>query len=446
MRRSRTWQARAESFGCAIGRDEFAYASTMSGPTDPTPDAVRDGPEALYMQAQALLESQAMAQAFPVFEQAADMGHVRARIEAARMLLHGVGVEADPARAIAWLEQAERAGNAIAGFLLAVIAAGNVLLPRDIRIDQRMLAAMQAGHPPALLAAALHFGRKPDPRDQTRCIQLLGRGMKLGDPLAAQLLAPRLRHGEGCVADPAAADAIEAELATLGIAPLPKATCGTPVQIPSPPGQLALADAWHRPAVRALSQRPGLVVVDGLLSADECRLLMATARPELQRSEIIDPTETGRIESDLRTSSDAGFAPVQEDLALRLVQARMASVVGAEFTCAEQLIVLRYEPGQQFHPHRDFIAPGALADRQPQSGNRAATVCVYLNDVEAGGATRFPVPGVSIQPRAGCAIAFRNLTPDGGPDPDSVHAGLPVERGEKWLATLWIRLRRYRAF
>ena len=53
---------------------------------------------------------------------------------------------------------------------------------------------------------------------------------------------------------------------------------------------------------------------------------------------------------------------------------------------------------------------------------------------------------MTVPPRAGAAIAFRNLKADGQPDPDSLHAGLPVERGEKWLATLWIRERRYRAF
>jgi hypothetical protein len=43
-------------------------------------------------------------------------------------------------------------------------------------------------------------------------------------------------------------------------------------------------------------------------------------------------------------------------------------------------------------------------------------------------------------------VVFDNLFADGRPDPDSLHAGTPVERGEKWLATLWIRQRRYRDF
>jgi hypothetical protein len=43
-------------------------------------------------------------------------------------------------------------------------------------------------------------------------------------------------------------------------------------------------------------------------------------------------------------------------------------------------------------------------------------------------------------------VIFDNLAPDGQPDPRTLHAGLPVREGEKWLATLWLRERRYRAF
>ena len=40
----------------------------------------------------------------------------------------------------------------------------------------------------------------------------------------------------------------------------------------------------------------------------------------------------------------------------------MARLARTEFATAEPLIVLRYAPGEQFHPHRDYIAPSALAD------------------------------------------------------------------------------------
>lgn len=34
-------------------------------------------------------------------------------------------------------------------------------------------------------------------------------------------------------------------------------------------------------------------------------------------------------------------------------------------------------------------------------------------------------------------MKFLNCDAQGKPNPETLHAGLPVIRGEKWLATLW---------
>lgn len=62
---------------------------------------------------------------------------------------------------------------------------------------------------------------------------------------------------------------------------------------------------------------------------------------------------------------------------------------------------------------------------------------VYLNHVSEGGGTEFPRIGVVVEPRRGKAVKFLNCDADGKPNPETLHAGLPVIRGEKWLATLW---------
>lgn len=400
----------------------------------------------LHQQGLSAKRAKDMEQAFARFRAAADLGHPEARTEGARMLLYGLGAEADPPRAVQWFEDAERAGNATAAYFLALIGLGNVLVPRDGRIDSRMFAAVRAEYPPALLAAAVKFGRHSAPGAQALCIDLLHRNAARGNPLAAALLEPRLRNGEGCPPDPGAADALRGSLAAFGVEPLPSTSCGLPAPSTPAPNRLEFGDAWQLPETRRLSHAPDVVIAPRLLSADECRLLMAIARPQLRKSQIIDPSGSESIDHPIRTSSDANFDPVFEDFTLRLLQARMAGLAGVDFTWAEPLIVLRYAPGEEYRPHRDYIAPSALAERRPEAGNRAATVCAYLNDVEAGGATRFPVADVTVPPRAGAAIAFRNLGTDGQPDPDSLHAGLPVERGEKWLATLWLRQHRCRGF
>ncbi len=413
----------------------------MSNEPNPTPDdalaslraeAASADPAKVYALATALVARMAMEEAFPLFIQAAAAGHNRARIEAARMLLYGVGTEPNPGQGVRLLEEAETAGNVIAAYLLAMISVGNQAVTRDARINQRLLLAVNAGYAPALTTAAIHFGRRNDEQDQALCVRLLTQAAGVGDPVAAQLLAARMQAAAGDD-QPSASDSLPA--------------CSVrPFALGLVRERLALEETWQQPPVKRLSDRPKLGAIDSLLSADECRLLMAAARPRLSHSHTLDPQSGAKSFNAIRTSQDASFDPLQEDLALRLVQARMATAAGVELVFAEPLIVLRYAPGEQYHPHRDYLPSAALAGNRPQAGDRAGTICAYLNDVEAGGETVFPAAGVTIAPTAGSAIAFANLQSDGSPDPDSLHAGLPVERGEKWLATLWIRQGPYRDF
>ena len=63
----------------------------------------------------------------------------------------------------------------------------------------------------------------------------------------------------------------------------------------------------------------------------------------------------------------------------------------------------------------------------------------YLNTVERGGETVFPVVGLTVVPDARArAVYFENLS-NGVPDPRSKHGGAPVLSGEKWVLTKWLR-------
>jgi prolyl 4-hydroxylase len=71
------------------------------------------------------------------------------------------------------------------------------------------------------------------------------------------------------------------------------------------------------------------------------------------------------------------------------------------------------------------------------------TALVYLNDDYEGGETCFIKTGLTVKGRKGDALLFRNATPDRALDPMTEHAGLPVTRGVKLLASRWIRERRW---
>ena len=104
----------------------------------------------------------------------------------------------------------------------------------------------------------------------------------------------------------------------------------------------------------------------------------------------------------------------------------MAGAIDVEFTHSEPMVLLHYQPGQEYRPHRDYLPTATLAADQPGAGQRTATLCCYLSGVEAGGGTAFPAADLVVEPRIGRAVIFRNSDEDGRPDPDSLHAGLPV--------------------
>jgi prolyl 4-hydroxylase len=66
---------------------------------------------------------------------------------------------------------------------------------------------------------------------------------------------------------------------------------------------------------------------------------------------------------------------------------------------------------------------------------------IYRTKPADGGATRFKTIGKSIKPEAGKLLAWNNLLADGRPNPATLHQGMKVRRGTKYIVTKWFRER-----
>lgn len=337
-------------------------------------------PAAMTALAHALVRTGQPEQALAWYMRSAAAGDAGAQIEAGRMLAYGVGCEVDLARAQEHWQHAERQDVAAARYLLATVAITDAPLMLDTQAQSRLHAAAAANYPPALRALAIQHGRIDHPAQQRSCVALLERAAAAGDALAAALLAERLLRGEGVPPQPDAAAQLLRQLQPLGIAAAPA------VQI-TPPDPL-IDDPRIRFAARHVATRrhdaPMIEEVCGVLSADECRLLMLLARPHLRASEVVDPDDARTRRAPIRTSRGATLDPILEDFAARAAQARVAACAQLPLTHAEALSVLCYAPGEQYRAHRDYLPPGTIAADRPTAGNRLRTACVYLNDVEAG--------------------------------------------------------------
>lgn len=210
----------------------------------------------------------------------------------------------------------------------------------------------------------------------------------------------------------------------------------------------SLARAAIGEAVRAkLERNPMVSRIDApaldiygrqdFLSAEECAGLRALIDADARPSTLF----SGSANAQYRTSSSCNLDP-QNDLVTR-VSDRIVALMGLAPEQGETLQGQRYAPGQEYKVHCDYFP--VTADYWPamlrSGGQRCWTAMIYLSPVDAGGETHFPHCQFMVPPREGMLLMWNNLTRDGAPNENSLHAARPVESGTKYVVTKWFRER-----
>ena len=295
---------------------------------------------------------------------------------------------------------------------------------------RRLIAGAEAGE--AAAAAALAHMRiagnivRRDLAEARRLLAVAGAG---GDSEAALLHAYFLAAGVGGTDDWTAA------LAALG---------ALARQEPRAAAQLRLLaamdlgeDGFPRrpPPLRPLGVEPYVAASEGFMSPAECAWLREAGEPALRPSLVADPRTGQMVPHPVRSSDAAMFGVFAEDLVVNALNRRIAALSGTRLDQGEPLQLLRYRPGGEYKPHMDALPA--------EPNQRILTVLVYLSDDYEGGETSFPHSGLSFRGKTGDALLFRNSGEDGRADPRTLHAGLPVTRGSKYLASRWIRAQRF---
>ena len=183
------------------------------------------------------------------------------------------------------------------------------------------------------------------------------------------------------------------------------------------------------------SPRLDLFIARGFVAPDACARIMALIdggrRPSTIADDAGDPL--------FRTSETCDLDGADPDVAA--LDARIADLTGLDPRHGEPMQGQRYEVGQEFKAHTDYFTPTGFdyLTYCANSGQRTWTVMIYLNQPEAGGATRFKTIGKTIQAEAGKLLAWNNRTRDGGVNPATLHHGMKVRAGTKYIVTKWYR-------
>ena len=171
------------------------------------------------------------------------------------------------------------------------------------------------------------------------------------------------------------------------------------------------------------------------LSADQCAALIATIDAHRRPSTLL----SDKSGSAFRTSDSCDMDRWSPDV--RPIDESIAALLGIDPVQGETMQGQRYAPGQQFRAHHDYFHQGEpyWQRMKETGGQRTWTAMVYLNDVGEGGATWFPRAGLRVSPRRGLLLAWNNMSPDGSPNADTLHEGMAVVTGVKYIVTKWFR-------
>jgi prolyl 4-hydroxylase len=169
-------------------------------------------------------------------------------------------------------------------------------------------------------------------------------------------------------------------------------------------------------------------------------------------AELIALIDSGRRPSTIADDNGDAYFRTSEtcDLAADLpaverIEAMITALSGLDPAYGEPLQGQRYAEGQEFKPHTDYFAPGGRDFEKfcSLSGNRTWTFMIYLNDVAAGGATRFKLLDKTFKPETGKLLFWNNRLADGAVNPATLHHGMKVRKGVKYVITKWYRERKW---
>lgn len=188
---------------------------------------------------------------------------------------------------------------------------------------------------------------------------------------------------------------------------------------------------------RVPSPKLTLFVMRGFLDVQTCAALVTMIDAQRRPSTVSDFNGDAAF----RTSETCDLAT--ENPLVAAVDAAIAAFTGLDPRHGEPLQGQRYAIGQEFKAHTDYFEPNGVdfAKYCSVAGNRTWTAMVYLNEPAAGGATRFKAVDKTIQPETGKLVCWDNHRPDGSLNPATIHHGMKVRAGTKYVVTKWYRER-----
>jgi len=190
-------------------------------------------------------------------------------------------------------------------------------------------------------------------------------------------------------------------------------------------------------ALRIPSAQLEIFVVRDFLTPRENEALIGLIDSHRVPSQLLAPSS----DPEFRTSESCNLDP--EATIVCQIEGKISALTGIDPALGETIQGQRYAVGQQFKPHHDFFYDDQeyWEAMRESGGQRTWTAMIFLNAPDEGGQTAFPAAGIKVTPRPGNLLIWNNMDEAGEPNPYSIHQGMPVVAGTKYVITKWHRER-----
>lgn len=188
---------------------------------------------------------------------------------------------------------------------------------------------------------------------------------------------------------------------------------------------------------KKLAKNYKVKIYNNFLTHDECDFFINYAKNKLKRSQV--NRNNSDVLSNYRTSKNT-WIYLEYNKITKKISKRVSKITNLPCLNQEDMQILKYDIGDYYKCHYDNTTEED--DDTITSGPRIYTFFIYLNDVEKGGETSFPLVNLKYKPKKGTAILFKNML-DNHIHPCSLHEGVAPISGEKWAMNIWVREKNY---
>lgn len=181
-------------------------------------------------------------------------------------------------------------------------------------------------------------------------------------------------------------------------------------------------------------------VIDNFVEDSFCDYII-----EKYTSRLIPMTILGSDNSGFRVAEGRWLEP-KTDRVLQEFTKSVSEFTNTPLENQENPHIVKYNIGGEYKPHQDYFHKNTsyYDEMMDRGGQRGISCLLYLNDDFTGGETEFPNIELTIKPKKGSMVYWSSYDAQGKLDPDTLHAGLPVISGVKYVMLVWIRERIFR--